>query len=128
MDVGGSREQVRVNDFGKGHAVGKSKVDIAKFYLMIAHLFSFQGSVASESPASDDVHLFVGEALLRLHLVFELSEERGDDVVEEENDFVLVAEDAFSFFLDDVYVWASIHLSRSRLILVKVFFLRSKSA
>lgn len=90
-------------------------------------MFLLQRSVPSQCSASDDVDFLTGETLLGFNFIAELCGERGDDVVEEEDDLMLVAEDAFSFFLDDICMGRGLHLNLRRLMWVNVFFLRSKS-
>lgn len=101
-NVRDSRKKFGVDDLRQRHAGRQSKVDIAQPHLGIGYILSLQSRIAPQRPTGDDVDLVITEIFLRFDPVAVLREEISDHIVEEEDQLVLIREEALSFLLDGV--------------------------
>lgn len=95
-------EESGVDNLGKRHGIGQPEVDIGQSDLSILYPCLLQRRVASESPAGDDIDLLIGKVLLRLDPIPKLGDHRRHDIIKEEDDLMLITEDALRLLPDDI--------------------------
>lgn len=84
----------------------------------------FESSISSEGSTDEDIDLLISEELLVGYSISVLFEETGNDIIKEEDQFILIREESLCFFLDGIYdILMIVHLSLTRLGLLRLVFL-----
>ena len=103
MEVGGSGEEVGVDDFGDGEVgLREAEVNVVEADFVVRHFELFEGSVSANGTGHDNVDLLSSEGFVLLLPVDVLGLKVDKNVVEEEQEFELVAENAVSLFFNGV--------------------------
>ncbi len=99
MEVGGSGEEVGVDDFGDGEVgLSEAEVNVVEADFVVGDFELFEGSVPADGTGHDNVDLLSSEGFVLLFPVDVLGLKVDENVVEEEQELELVAENAVSLF------------------------------